>query len=184
MATKFESPYDQVISRKRKWTPVQVRAGSLKDGAEDALYRGLALRRLELPVATFLRDALRKDLPSTAGVCEALESNIKDEERHDLALQYVIEAHGTNHKAEREADHILKAWIEAPEHPILKAAILERSVFFVLLPSTDSPETLESGQPQQTSAETNKYTLPSTVWSVASLASSPHQASIVSAEPQ
>jgi hypothetical protein len=131
---KPESPYYQVISRKRKWTPVQVRAGALQSGTEDALYRGLALRRLELPVATFLRDALRKDLPSTVGVREALESNIRDEERHDLALQYVIEAHGTNAKAEREADHILKAWIEAPEHPILKAAILERSVFFVLLP--------------------------------------------------
>jgi len=29
---------------------------------------------------------------------------------------------------------IRKAWLEAPEHPILKTAILERSVFFVLLP--------------------------------------------------
>jgi hypothetical protein len=29
---------------------------------------------------------------------------------------------------------IRKAWLEAPEHPILKASILERSVFFVLLP--------------------------------------------------
>ena len=128
------SPYDQVTSRKRKWTPVQVRAGKLAEGAEMSLFRGLALRKLELPVANFLRDGLKKDLPVTAGVREALESNIKDEERHDLALQYIIEAHGTNPKAEREADHILKAWIESTEHPILKAAILERSVFFVLLP--------------------------------------------------
>jgi hypothetical protein len=46
----------------------------------------------------------------------------------------VVAAHGTDAKAEAEGRHILKAWLEAPEHPILKAAILERSVFFVLLP--------------------------------------------------
>lgn len=134
MKTKFDSPYDQVISRKRKWTPVAVSKGAINEEATDTLYRGLALRRLELPVAEFLREGLRKELPKTPGLVAALESNVLDEERHDLALHYVIEAHGTNTKAEREADHILKAWIEAPEHPILKAAILERSVFFVLLP--------------------------------------------------
>jgi hypothetical protein len=85
-------------------------------------------------VANFLREALRKDLPGTKGVVEALESNVRDEERHDQALDFVIEAHGTDDRAEREGAHVLKAWIEAPEHPILKAAILERSVFFVLLP--------------------------------------------------
>ena len=84
--------------------------------------------------ADFLRQGLEKELPTTAGVIEALESNIKDEERHDQAFDYVVKAHGTNTKSEVEGRHILKAWLEAPEHPILKAAILERSVFFVLLP--------------------------------------------------
>jgi len=130
----FDSPYSQVISRKRSWTPVAVSKGPIKDEALPTLQRGLALRALELPVASFLREALRKDLPETAGVREALESNVRDEERHDQALHYVIQAHGVDPKAEAEGQHILKAWIEAPEHPILKAAILERSVFFVLLP--------------------------------------------------
>jgi hypothetical protein len=67
-------------------------------------------------------------------VVAALESNIQDEERHDQALAYVVKAHGSDPKAEAEGRHILKAWMDAPEHPILKAAILERSVFFVLLP--------------------------------------------------
>ena len=128
------SPYDQVISRKRKWTPVAVQKGKLTDGSEESIYRALALRHLELPVADFLRQGLEKELPTTAGVIEALESNIKDEERHDQAFDYVVKAHGTNTKSEVEGRHILKAWLEAPEHPILKAAILERSVFFVLLP--------------------------------------------------
>ena len=128
------SPYAQVVSRKRKWTPVAVQRGKLVGGSEEAVYRGLALRHLELPVAEFLKQGLEKELPNTPGVVEALQSNIRDEERHDRALEYVVDAHGTDEKAEAEGRHILRAWMDAPEHPILKAAILERSVFFVLLP--------------------------------------------------
>jgi len=128
------SPYDQVISRKRKWTPVAVQAGKLVDGSQDAIQRALGLRHLELPVREFLQQGLDRELPTTPGVREALLSNQLDEERHDQALNYVVAAHGSNDKYEVEAKHILKAWLEAPEHPILKAAILERSVFFVILP--------------------------------------------------
>ena len=35
---------------------------------------------------------------------------------------------------EAEAERIKKAWIELDRHPVLKAVVLERSVFFVLLP--------------------------------------------------
>ena len=132
--TKHTSPYDQVISRKRKWTPVAVQRGKLVDGAEDALFRALGLRHLELPVREFLQQGLEKELPKTPGVREALLSNQLDEERHDQALNYVVAAHGSDQKFESEAKHILKAWLDAPEHPLLKAAILERSVFFVILP--------------------------------------------------
>ena len=132
--TKHTSPYDQVISRKRKWTPVAVQKNKLVDGAEDAIYRALGLRHLELPVREFLQQGLEKELPATPGVREALISNQLDEERHDQALNYVVAAHGSDQKFESEAKHILKAWLDAPEHPLLKAAILERSVFFVILP--------------------------------------------------
>lgn len=128
------SPYSQVISRKRKWTPVAVQKGNLVEGSEESIYRALGLRHLELPVREFLQQALDKELPPTSGVREALLSNQLDEERHDQALNYVVAAHGTDEKSESEAKHILKAWLDAPEHPILKAAILERSVFFVILP--------------------------------------------------
>jgi hypothetical protein len=57
-----------------------------------------------------------------------------DEERHDRALQFVVDAHGTHAKAEAAGFNIRDAWVNHPDHPILKAAILERSVFFVLLP--------------------------------------------------
>jgi plasmid stability protein len=128
------SPYDQVVSRKRKWTPVAVQKGKLVNGSEEAIYRALGLRHLELPVREFLQQGLEKELPTTPGVRDALLSNQLDEERHDQALNYVVSAHGSSSKAEAEAKHILKAWLDAPEHPILKAAILERSVFFVILP--------------------------------------------------
>lgn len=128
------SPYDQVVSRKRKWTPLAVQKGQVVEGAEDAIKRALGLRHLELPVREFLQQGLDRELPNTPGLREALLSNQLDEERHDQALNYVIDAHGANQKHEDEAKHILKAWLDAPEHPILKAAILERSVFFVILP--------------------------------------------------
>ena len=57
------SPYDQVVSRKRKWTPVAVRKGDLVSGSEDAFFRALALRSLELPVADFLRQGLKRNFP-------------------------------------------------------------------------------------------------------------------------
>jgi len=128
------SSYFDVIARKRKWTPVQVERGSFVEGSEESLFRALALRTLELPVKEFLQQGLEKELPDKPGVMEALLSNQQDEDKHDLGLSYVVAAHGTNPKAEREAQAIRKAWLEAPEHPILKASILERSVFFVLLP--------------------------------------------------
>tara|TARA_Y100001938_G_C8031716_1_gene401023 strand:+ start:360 stop:1091 length:732 start_codon:yes stop_codon:yes gene_type:complete len=132
MTTK--SPYIKLIERKRKWTPLQVDKGELKPGSRDAIFRALALRVLELPVKEFLQQGLEKDLPPVPGVMEALMSNQKDEDKHDLGFQYIVNAHGTDYVAECEAQNILNAWIAAPEHPILKASILERSVFFVLLP--------------------------------------------------
>ena len=129
-----KSPYIKLVERKRKWTPVEVDKGDLAVGSEDAIHRALALRILELPVKEFLEQGLKKELPNVPGVVEALESNQADEDKHDLGLNYVVNAHGVVDKSEREAQRILKAWLEAPEHPLLKASILERSVFFVLLP--------------------------------------------------
>lgn len=128
------SPYLKLMRRKRKWTPVAVSKGAVEEGSEDSIFRALALRTLELPVKEFLQQGLEKDLPDVPGVVEALESNQKDEDKHDLGFKYIVDAHGSDDKSEREAQRILDAWLAAPEHPILKAAILERSVFFVLLP--------------------------------------------------
>ena len=129
-----KSPYTRIVERKRKWTPVAVDKGTLVKGSEDAIFRALALRTLELPVKDFLQQGLDKELPNVPGVREALLSNQADEDKHDLGLNYVVAAHGTVSKSEREAARIKKAWLDSPEHPLLKASVLERSVFFVLLP--------------------------------------------------
>lgn len=128
------SPYDALVASKRKWTPTRVTAGLTRAGTDATIRRCLALRHLELPVRDLLASGLERDLPKTAGVVEALKSNMADEERHDQALQFVVDAHGTDPYDELIGVQIRDIWVDHPDHPILKAAILERSVFFVLLP--------------------------------------------------
>jgi hypothetical protein len=123
-----------MIAKKRPWQATPVDNSAVKEGAEETLFKTLALRHLELPVKDLLEQGLQRDLPTTAGVIEALRSNQKDEERHDEALNYVARAYGVDEKAESEATNILKVWMEHPAHPIHKVAIIERSVFFVALP--------------------------------------------------
>lgn len=128
------SNYLKVMSRKRTWTPVAVDKGQVIEGSEDTLKRCLALRTLELPVKEMLQQGLERELPDDPGVITALRSNQADEDKHDRALQFIVDVHGVDERAEREAKRIREAWLSDPSHPILKTAILERSVFFVLLP--------------------------------------------------
>jgi len=125
-------PYQKLLDRKRKWSPVKPTAGALKDGSEDVIRRALAARHMELPVGSFIKEGLEKDVPDNAR--KLLEDNVKDEERHDLALQYIVDAHGADEKAEKEAKLITDAWIAHPDHTITKALVAERAIFFVLLP--------------------------------------------------
>ena len=126
------NPYQKLLSRKRTWTPVQTTAGKLADGAEETIYRALAIRHMELPVGDFIQDTLNKEVPEAAR--ELLESNIRDEEKHDLALTYITNAIGIDEQAEAEAKRLRDAWIAHPDHTIAKALVAERAIFFVLLP--------------------------------------------------
>ena len=125
-------PYQQLMDRKRKWSPVQTTAGKLKEGSEETIYRALAIRHMELPVGEFIQEGLKGEVPSLAQ--ELLESNVTDEENHDLALGYIANALGTDEKAESEALKLRDAWESHPDHTILKALVAERAIFFVLLP--------------------------------------------------
>ena len=126
------NPYQKLMARKRKWTPVQTDAGACKEGAEETLYRALALRHMELPVGDFITDALTTEVPEVAR--DILLSNVRDEENHDVALGYIANAFGVDQKAEAEALKLREAWVAHPDHTIVKAMVAERAIFFVLLP--------------------------------------------------
>jgi hypothetical protein len=125
------NPYQKLQQRKRKWSPVQTTAGKLNEGAEEAIFRALAMRHMELPVGEFIEASL-SEIPVLSQ--DLLRSNIKDEENHDLALGYIANALGTDPKAEKEAMQIRAAWEAHPDHTVLKALVAERALFFVLLP--------------------------------------------------
>ena len=126
------TPYDKLMARKRKWTPVKPTAGICKEGSEETILRALALRHMELPVGDFINDALTTDIPLASR--EILVSNVRDEENHDTALGLIADAYGTDEKAEAEALRLRDAWIAHPDHTVLKAMVAERAIFFVLLP--------------------------------------------------
>ena len=128
----MKNPYEKLLNRKRTWTPDQTTAGQLKAGAEEAIYRSLAIRHMELPVGEFITEALEKNVPDSARTL--LESNVKDEVKHDLALTYITNAIGVDEKAEAEAFRLRDAWESHPDHTILKALVAERAIFFVILP--------------------------------------------------
>ena len=126
------NPYEKLMARKRKWTPVQTEAGKVFEGAEETIFRALALRHMELPVGDFITDALATDVPPLAR--DILLSNVRDEENHDVALGYIANAYGVDPQAEKEALALQQAWIAHPDHTITKAMVAERAIFFVLLP--------------------------------------------------
>ena len=125
-------PYDKLLDRKRKWSPVKPTAGKLKEGAEETILRALSIRHMELPVGAFITEGLEKSVPDNAR--KLLESNVEDEERHDLALGYIADVHNVNDKDEKEGKLLRDAWIAHPDHTITKALVAERAIFFVLLP--------------------------------------------------
>ena len=125
-------PYTKLLERKRTWTPVKPTKGVLKEGAEETILRALAIRHMELPVGEFIQEGLEKEVPDNARTL--LESNVKDEIKHDLALGYIVDALGADQQSELEAMRLRDAWIEHPDHTITKALVAERAIFFVLLP--------------------------------------------------
>ena len=124
--------YEKLLNRKRTWTPVKTTGGKLKEGAEETIYRALAIRHMELPVGDFIAESLKKEVPESAR--KLLESNVQDEVKHDLALGYITDAIGVDEKSEKEAFLLRDAWESHPDHMITKALVIERAIFFVLLP--------------------------------------------------
>ena len=126
------NPYTKLLERKRTWTPVKPTKGEVRSGAEETIKRALAIRHMELPVGEFISQGLEKEVPEAARTL--LESNVQDEIKHDLALGFIVDAHGADLQSELEAKRLRDAWIAHPDHTITKALVAERAIFFVLLP--------------------------------------------------
>ena len=77
----------------------------MKEGAEETIKRALAIRHMELPVGEFISQGLERTVPQSARTL--LESNVQDEIKHDLALGYIVDAHGADLKSELEAKSCL-----------------------------------------------------------------------------
>jgi hypothetical protein len=133
--------FEQVQNKRKKWTPITpVDNEYASVGAEDTINRCLALRVLELPVREFIQEGLNKlekALIGDIGV-QALLRNVEDEEKHDTALNNIVNVYPdykkNKEKIEKEASIIAQAWILHPDFPITKAAVLENGIFFVILP--------------------------------------------------
>ena len=128
------SQYFSLLEKKRTWTPCAIEKGTLLAGGESTIERALSLSCLEMDVQKFLTEAVKGDLPDIPGVKEILLSNANDEDRHDKALNFAKAVHPVSEKTAAEAARIQSAWNDLDLHPIVTAAFLERSVFFVILP--------------------------------------------------
>lgn len=145
LPSKSEDFFSHLYNQKRPWSAIKVTDSNAVEGTHSSLARGLALRKLEIPVGDFINEATKKDLPIGANGLSLLQSNIVDEERHDLQLQYLFEdfewvytkglttdsLDKDNTTAQQFTDYVIN---DCDDHPLVKAAVLERSVFFVLLP--------------------------------------------------
>ena len=125
------NPYQKLMARKRKWTPVKPPQACVKKVPRKRSTAPWLFVIWNCRWETLSR-CIKNEVPKAS--VDILRSNVTDEENHDLALGYIAEAYGVDEQAESEAKRLQKAWIEHPDHTVLKAMVAERAIFFVLLP--------------------------------------------------
>ena len=111
---------------------------------------------------------MKGDLPDVKGCKELLISNVKDEENHDIALNFAAQAHGVALGLRRKLNALRKRGL-TDRHPSLKPWFLSVPSSLSYSQSSDSLETPDCVPPVQTSAVTNKPTSPPTPSSAKSL---------------
>lgn len=128
--------YTHLHSKKRPWQPTCGTKQPVAPGSENTLARCLALRCLEIPVQDWVAEgAMRERSRLSSEAIALLTSNCEDELKHDRALTMAATAYGLGNAAmDAEAQSIAAEWLSHPDHPLVKAATLEQSVFFVILP--------------------------------------------------
>ena len=129
--TVQNEPLRETNGAEAQMDPVQTNAGLCKEGAEDVIYRALALRHMELPVGDFITDALKKNVPIKRGSYYCQTSRTK---RTMTSRSVTLRTLTEQMMSVKEALRLRQAWIEHPDHTIVKAMVAERAIFFVLLP--------------------------------------------------
>lgn len=128
--------YTQLDQRRRAWEPAIGSKEAVAPGAIPTLTRCLAARCLEIPVGQWVADGINRELKNLSPeAISLLQKNQADELKHDQVLTSAALTYDLlNPRIEAEANTIAQTWIDHPDHPIVKAAVLESSVFFVVLP--------------------------------------------------
>ena len=127
----------KIQSKRRKWQPSNPAPNSETSGATITISKCLSLTNLEPVVAKFISDGLSKyDVSKLSpGLIEQLETNITDEDNHEIALtQCKAAMKDYDSRYEAEVPDICQRWLDLPDCPIVSAAVLENSVFFCILP--------------------------------------------------
>ena len=125
-----------LMSKKKNWTPTIGTPSPVAEGSEETIGKALALRSLEIPVGDWIYTTNKRESNRlTDDQLALLDSNIEDEYKHDEALNLAANAYKlTTPEMEKEAKIITDEWLEHGDHPLVKAWVIENSVFFVILP--------------------------------------------------
>jgi len=129
--------YQAQIDRKRIWRPVCGVSTPITPGAETTVGRALALRVLELDVQSWVNAVIHSpELPLVPEAIRCLQLAAEEEVNHDQVLNMAAErfAEMISTEDQQTAYQLQKLWQDHPDHPIIKAGVLESAVFFVVLP--------------------------------------------------
>jgi hypothetical protein len=124
-------------SRRRPWQPNSPKPNSETSKGTETISRCLALTNLEPAVATFINSGLdRSDTTKLSPeLISALKTNVQDETKHEVALLNARSAMvDYNSIYQYQANDICQKWLDLPDNPIVTAAVLENSIFFLILP--------------------------------------------------
>ena len=130
------SVYSNLAAKKRLWSPTMGDKQPVMPGSEGTIGRCLALRVLEIPVGNWVLDTEAQELNKLhPDAIALLQSNAEDEIKHDRLLEMAAVTYQlTTPTDQEEAYAIASEWLVHPDHPIVKAYVLENAIFFVILP--------------------------------------------------
>jgi hypothetical protein len=129
--------YIDLTTKKKKWIPIQPTTKQLVcEGARPTLERALSLSKLELPVGNWITEELSKNKTLSPSIIKLLEINVTEESNHDLALNNIRAVFPVPVEFDTQVDEFITRANQLSElySPLTVAAVLESSIFFVILP--------------------------------------------------